>query len=169
MKESVLDVLMYLFEYCLDVDTDIDASRELLVCDLAEAGFHAEEISKAFDWLEGLAQEPADADGVDRPAGDPDAPASAGAGATRVFSEAEQQRMDVDCRGLLTSLEHAGVLEPGTRELVIDRVMALEADTIDLEQLRWVVLMVLFNRPGEHSGFSWMEDFVCDEVTARLH
>jgi len=31
---------------------------------------------------------------------------------------------------------------------VIDRLMALEGDEIDLEKLKWVVLMVLFSQPG---------------------
>ena len=67
------------------------------------------------------------------------------------------------------SLEHMGVLDAFTRELVIDRVMALELDEIDPEQLRWVVLMVLFNQPGRESMYSWMEDVVFEGTSAPLH
>jgi Smg protein len=60
-------------------------------------------------------------------------------------------------------------LDPTTRELVIDRVMALETDDIDLDQLKWVVLMVLFNQPGHEAAFAWMEDLVFNEVRGYLH
>jgi Smg protein len=40
--------------------------------------------------------------------------------------------------------------------------MALEDDDIDLDQLKWVVLMVLFNQPGHESAYAWMEDLVID-------
>ncbi|MGD9390183.1 MAG: DUF494 family protein, partial [Thioalkalispiraceae bacterium] len=66
-------------------------------------------------------------------------------------------------------LEQTGVLDHNTRELVIDRVMALEADEIDMEQLKWVVLMVLFNQPGREAAFAWMEDLVFEEATGILH
>ncbi|MEZ5671400.1 MAG: DUF494 family protein [Thiotrichaceae bacterium] len=61
-------------------------------------------------------------------------------------------------------LEQANILDPQTRELVIDRVMALDTEEFTLEQLKWVVLMVLFNQPGQESSLAWMEDLVYDEV-----
>ena len=61
-------------------------------------------------------------------------------------------------------LEQTGVLDHNTREMVIDRVMALESEEIDLEQLKWVVLMVLFNQPGREAAYAWMEDLVFDEM-----
>ena len=159
MKESVLDVLMYLFEHYFDPDSDVESDQESMQGDLMEAGFPEAEINKAFEWLESLTEE------HDVPV----ASGGRGSAATRVFSEEEARRLDVDCRGFLVFLQQAGVLDPLTRELVIDRVMALETDTIDLEQLKWVVLMVLFNQPGNESDFTWMEDVVFDGVSNRLH
>ena len=66
-------------------------------------------------------------------------------------------------------LEQVGVLDGLTREFVIDRVMALEAEDLDLEQLKWVILMVLFNQPGRESVYAWMEDFVFDRAAGQLH
>ncbi|HAO24765.1 MAG TPA: hypothetical protein DCQ49_06630, partial [Methylophaga sp.] len=62
----------------------------------------------------------------------------------RVFSESEIERLDIQCRGYLLFLEQVGVLDVETREVVIERVLALDSEEIDLEQLKWVVLMVLF-------------------------
>ena len=160
MKESVLDVLMYLFEHYVDDDTDLDTERDSLTSRLAHAGFPDAEISKAFTWLDGLT--------LDDVAESESAAPHAGA-STRVYSSDELLRLDVECRGFLLFLEQASVLDTMTRELVIDRVMALETDAIDLEQLKWVVLMVLFNQPGRESVSAWMEDLVFESAGERLH
>ena len=47
--------------------------------------------------------------------------------------------------------------------------MALEDEEIDLDQLKWVVLMVLFNQPGRESAYAWMEDLVIDHAGERLN
>ena len=47
--------------------------------------------------------------------------------------------------------------------------MALGDDEIDLDQLKWVVLMVLFNQPGRESAYAWMEDMVIDHAEGRLN
>ena len=63
MKESILDVLLYLFEHYFAEDAapplgDRDAlNNGALFNELTEAGFSAAEIHKAFDWLGVLAEE----------------------------------------------------------------------------------------------------------------
>jgi Smg protein len=66
-------------------------------------------------------------------------------------------------------LEQLGVLDQTSRELVIDRIMALDTDDIDLDTLKWVVLMVLFNQPGQEAAYAWMEGLVLDEMASVLH
>jgi len=62
-------------------------------------------------------------------------------------------------------LQSAGVLDPDTRELVIDRVMALESDDIDVDHVRWVVMMVLSSRPTDDERVAlWVEELVMDGV-----
>jgi Smg protein len=62
-----------------------------------------------------------------------------------------------------------GVLTPTSRELAIDRAMALESEDFDLDQLKWVVLMVLFNQPGQEAAYTWVEDLVFDDAVNSLH
>ncbi|MDH5591429.1 MAG: DUF494 domain-containing protein, partial [Gammaproteobacteria bacterium] len=69
----------------------------------------------------------------------------------------------------LLFLEQVGVLDADTREIVIERVMALDADEIDLEQMKWVVLMVLFYQPGHEIAYAWMEDLVFEDMEAVIH
>lgn len=157
MKETILDVLLYLFENYFYEDPDAVRDRESLQTGLLEAGFSPTEISKAFDWLDELGRER------------PDVAVAAAIGPVRVYAELEEIRLDQACRGFLLSLERNGVLDPTRRELVLDRVMALDCDEIDVDDLKWVVLMVLFNQPGQEAAFAWMESHMFDGEGEPLH
>jgi len=159
MKQTVLDVLIYLFEHYMEDDVEFSVDPETLRVELKEAGFEDAQVSKAFDWLEGLAAQRHDGDAAILP----------GSKAIRVFTAQEARKIDLESRGFLLFLEQVGVLEPHSRELVIDRLMALESEEIDLEQVKWVVLMVLFNQPGQEEAFTWMEDLVMEEFVGSLH
>lgn len=159
MKETVLDVLMYIFDNYIEDDLEIFPDQESLKSQLMDAGFRDQQIDKAFIWLEGLATYKERADSIylsEIPS-------------LRLFSDQELDRLDADCRGFLLYLEQAKVLNAHERELVIDRIMALESDDIDLQQLKWVVLMVLFNQPDKEAAITWMEDIVMDDINANLH
>ncbi|MEC7875728.1 MAG: DUF494 domain-containing protein [Pseudomonadota bacterium] len=158
MKESVLDVLIYLFDHYIEQEFEIIPNQRDLKSQLNQAGFADIQIDKAIDWLEGLAVKKDELDvGV------------VCSKSTRVFSGIENEKLDVECKGFLIFLEQSGVLDYEDRELVIDRVMALETEAIELQQLKWVVLMVLFNRPGKEAAFAWMEDIILDEVSTVVH
>jgi Smg protein len=159
MKQTVLDVLIYLFEHYMEDDVEFSVDPETLRVELKEAGFEDAQVSKAFDWLEGLAAQRDDGAARILPAGK----------AIRVFTAQEIRKIDLESRGFLVFLEQVGVLEAHSRELVIDRLMALESEEIDLEQVKWVVLMVLFNQPGQEEAFTWMEDLVMEEFVGSLH
>lgn len=157
MKESMFDVLMYLFEnYFYDDEPQPD--RDSLESELFHAGFTRNEIHKAFDWLEGLASSRQQAGG-----------AIGSSHALRVFTQEEAERLDTDCRGFLLYLEQIGILGPVSRELAIDRMMALEHDEVDIETLKWVILMVLLNQPGEEEALASMEDLMFDGSLQPLH
>ncbi|TCK16796.1 Smg protein [Thiogranum longum] len=153
MKENMFDVLMYLFEhYYMDEETDLSPDRESLHTELVEAGFPSMEINQAFEWLEGLAVQEHE---IQSPQTE---------NAIRLFSDRECERLDTESRGFLLFLEQMGILPPESRERVIDRAMALDTDDFDIGQLKWVILMVLFNQPGAEAAYAWMEDLVFDSV-----
>lgn len=56
-----------------------------------------------------------------------------------------------------------------TREIVIDRLMDLDATEIELDDLKWVVLMVLFNVPGSENACHQMEELLFDEPEGLIH
>ena len=151
MKENVLDVLMYLFENYFYDEPDEQPDREALEENLHEAGFSNGEIDKAFEWLDGLAQQRFQPD-FNMQTAEP----------IRVFIDSEINRLDTNCRDFLLYLSNIGILDPQRREQVLDRLMALESDEIVLEDVKWVVLMVLFNQPGQEASYAWMEDLMFD-------
>jgi Smg protein len=155
MKENVFDVLIYLFENYMDDDVELTPDPDMIRTELLEAGFPQTEINKAFDWLESLTEQNAI-----KPASSP---------AFRIFSSQEMAKLDTECRGLLLFLEQNGILTPASRELVIDRVMAFNEETISLENLKWVVLMVLFSQPNEEIAFARMENLVYESLPNYLH
>jgi len=157
MKQDVFDILLYLFENYMYDDGELEHDQESLREELQQAGFRNSEIRKAFDWLEGLATLPGKMLKENRTQ------------SIRIYSEKECERLDSECRGFILFLEQMGVLDHGTREVVIDRIMALDSDDVDLDQLKWVILMVLFNQPGYEAAVAWMEDLVLDEVPGLLH
>lgn len=162
MKESILDVLLYLFEHYFTEDADLVRDRDNLQSgplfeELGQAGFSPAEINKAFEWLDALA--------LQRPAATP----ARADGPVRVYAGPELDRLDTDCRGFLLFLEQRGILDAGQRELVLDRAMALDQDGIDLDDLKWVVLMVLFNQPGSEAAYAWMETQMFEEDPEPVH
>lgn len=159
MKQTVIDILIYLFENYIDDEIELDVDRDRLKSELHNAGFESGQVAKAFDWLQELAINRASADELP----------SAAQTSSRIYTTEEQRKLDVECRGFMYFLEQAGVLDPVSRELVIDRVLALEPDEIDIGQLKWIILMVLFNQPGQEQAFLWMEDLVMDDLYGNLH
>ena len=157
MKETVLDVLMYLFETFVDSDSEPEPDRNELRGELVRAGFGDREIDRALEWLDGLNA----GEGI---AGD--APQSA---AIRVYDRAEQERLDSAARGYLLYLEQIGILRAAQRELVIDRLLALDSDDIDVEQIKWVVMMVLFSQPGHEHAYTQMENLVFADARGSVH
>ena len=157
MKETILDVLLYLFEHYFYDDPDAVRDRDSLQNGLIQAGFSPAEINKAFDWLDELArQRPAS------PVARLDIP-------VRVYAEPELDRLDIECRGFLMFLEQTGVIDADQRELVLDRVMALDQDEVDVDDLKWVVLMVLFNQPGSEAAYAWMESQMFEDEPEPVH
>ena len=159
MKESVLDILIYLFENYFDAELELapEPDRDTLKEELERAGFSEREVGRALEWLEQLCADPERTGTI---------PTSR---SIRVFDAREQARLDSDCRGYILYLENIGIVNAAQRELVIDRLLALDARQIDIEQVKWVVLMVLFCQPGQENALLRMEDLVFDGRAEAVH
>jgi Smg protein len=128
------DVLAYVFENCQQTEVAHDSDR--VAKKLSAAGFEDSDISEALHWLAGVLT------GREACLANlPDAKRS-----FRAYAAREAAKLDAQCRGFLMTLEHSGILNPQTRELVIERSLAATGETLTLEQLKLIVLMVMWNQ-----------------------
>jgi Smg protein len=158
MNENVVDILIYLYENYMDGDQAPPSDQHELRNELIQAGFPTGEINKAFDWLDELANNEQHQHGE-----------SAQTHSLRIFTEEETARLDVNSRGLLLFLEQNDILRANARELVIERALALDTAIITEEELKWIILLVLMNQPGQEAAFARMEDMVYNDAPVFLH
>ena len=159
MTTSVLDILIYVFDRYMLEDTSEVPERDDLARDLELMGFGSASVERALDWLADLADVRLHSAEVARP----DSPS------LRLYSDGELTRLSTESRGFLMHLERHGILSPLQREVVLDRLLALDSEELDTEQIKWVVLMVLSSQPGQEQAFARMEDLVADVVGQVPH
>ena len=158
MKETILDVLMFMFQSYVEDNDEVELDKESLHKNLSEAGFADHNIEKAFEWLEGLP-------GVD----DSSLLNKPTKNSFRLYSDAEHRKIGEEGLSFLMFLERLGIFHGEIREHVIDRIMALDTQNVDLSQIRWVVLMILFNTPGNESSYTWLQNLNSDKALPYLH
>lgn len=155
-EESVLGVLMYLFHHRMERNHRVDLNDMTLVDELKSVGFHAHSIGRAFRWLHHLVEL---ADTL--PRAKPDS--------FRIFNEEETTLIDEDCRRFILSLEQQGILNSVTREIVIHQTMELIHEGVDLNLIKWVTLMVLFNIPHCEEALAHMEFIMLNNAFNTMH
>ena len=143
----MLDVLIYVFEKHIRSHDGVRLDRDFLMKDLTKAGFDGDQIADALDWLDEL-----NAAQLDTLPPQPHA--------FRAYQDIEIAKMGVDNIDILIRLERFGILSPLSRELVIDRLMALPGGALAAYQVKCVVLLVLFSDPEGAKALSAMEYFV---------
>ena len=159
VNENLIDVLIYIYENYMVSDDATPGDQILLEEELVKAGFEREEIKKAFDWLDELAWRQ----------GALTENAHNTTQSMRIYTDREQQRIDMEIQGMLIYLEQIGILDPVSRELVIERAMALETPELEAEDVKWIVLLVLLNQPGQESAFALMEELIYNGDPGQLH
>lgn len=130
----MFDILFYVFENCQQAELSQDANG--VAKKLSAAGFDDTDISEALHWLEGMVNV------THRVL----APLPTANPALRAYAAKELAKLDAACRGFLLYLEQAQVLSAQAREIVLERALAAAGGPLSLEQLKLIVLMVLWNQ-----------------------
>ncbi|MEO8857996.1 MAG: DUF494 domain-containing protein [Burkholderiaceae bacterium] len=166
----MFEVLVFVYENYWRGDACPQADH--LQRKLNAVGFEAQEIQDALAWLQGLrlatgsiqlAQGSSDNAATTAQQGVTLAPSSA---AMRIYSSAEQGRLGSECLGFICFLETSGVLPAHMREIVVDRAMASCVDTLCLEDLKIIVLMVYWSFGEEPDAL--VLDELCDDASDRV-
>ncbi len=153
MKTEVFDILMYLFETYLDDDQSEIPSADNIRNELSRIGFHDSNVDKAFKWLDDLStlkEYDFTIEQIDN-------------NSFRTFSAIESSTFDQQAQAVLIELVNLNILSPTQREIIIDKALALDIAPINQEQMKWVVLMVLFNMPDSAGSFTWIQDLLYQE------
>lgn len=154
MKETVLDILIHLFEsFMTDTEITFNPEDASITTYLNDAGFNSKNILHAMEWLIVL-QDKMFVFSSDL------------ANSTiRFYSPDELKRLSATTRYTLHSLERDQIITPAIREIIIDRLMALELDEINTEHLKWVMLFVFSFQKHSPLQVRYLEDVILLEHT----
>jgi Smg protein len=155
MNDNVFDILIYLFEH-LDPDVVQMGPTQELHKELEHAGFAEGGIHRALTWLEGLSEATSQTQPQRAPS-------------IHLYSAQELARLSTEVRGYLLHLEQIGILTPLQRELVLDRLCALGVDDVAIDEVQWIVLIVLSSQPTEEEALARMEELMFEDVNELRH
>lgn len=157
----MFEVIIYLFESYIQFDQSIEIDAQEITDELLEEGFQKSEITRAIAWLDNLARlhqkNPVTKTQF------------AKITSHRIYSAIEQSRLSTECQGYIFYLEQADILNTHTREIVIDCAMSLDITTLPLDDLKWLILMVLFNDPHSEDAFLQLETMLLDFEDGLIH
>lgn len=158
MNENIIDVLVYLFENYLSEQTNLKEqyTKNNIYSGLEQAGFEKPTIDHAIDWLLSINDKQHQV-------------INQSADAIRYYSPFEVELLDQDGIDFICYLESTGILSPTTRELLLNGLLNLNADNIDVDDLQWLALIILFSQPDEEQAFASMESLMFDPPVDHEH
>lgn len=169
----MFEVLVYVYENYWRGDAC--PAPEQLGRKLSAQGFDDDEIREALHWLDGLSlatqgvhlERNADGSAATvAPRAAAHAAIAQASSSMRIYSTAEQEHMGADCLGFISFLEASGVMPAAMREIVVERAMATSGDTLGLDELKIIVLMVHWSTGVEPDAL--VLDELCDDTDGRI-
>ena len=137
IKEDFLDILLYLFEYYSE-DPVRESDTSFVIRDhLIDAGFQDAAIDHAMDWVE-IFKNPKEDIMLHIPS----------SSSVRILSDDEKNLLDVECQNYISRLEKFGLLTPEKRELLIDKLTSIGFEPMDLEVVKALSILMLFQEPS---------------------
>lgn len=135
---NLLEVLEYIFKYSSQTGNDLSTSKDAMLTKLEEYGYSKEMLEKAFSWLSDLVKQQLC---FEKPTETSDA--------FRIFTQREIAKLSLNCRNTLLTLGRLGILDIKAKEIVIHQLMQINKTNIDVEELTWVVALVLLSTPNQ--------------------
>ena len=152
----MFEVLVYMFENY--VEANVQPDHNTLAQELFEAGFDSTDINGAFDWFSSL-EAMADAAG-NAPSGITQS--------TRIYSDIETNKIDVEGLSFLMFLMQSNVINHALHEVIMDRAMALSQEHVGVDEIRWTALMAL-RKQGRTDDFLFVEDAMFGDDSPTFH
>ena len=149
----MFNILMGVIEG-LQKGSDLAQLCDEIVDQLLEAKVSDEEIAKFLDSMQRISELQAMVQRLIPAGGFP----------IRIYSPNEMDKLDTACRSYLLQLEQDSVLPPPLREVVIEQALSMEEVDMDIDRLRLLVTLVLFNQTGVETVLDYYIERLTDTV-----
>ncbi|MDC6477484.1 DUF494 domain-containing protein [Methylophilaceae bacterium] len=149
----MLDLLIYLFENYISTKPKLNMND--ITVELEEAGFNDKDISSAFDWFNHLEKI---SNGFELTNKD----------SLRVLSKKEYEKISSEAFTFLTFLLNAKILNSTEFEVILDQIMILNQKFINIDEMRWIVMMTLW-KSGKENSYLFVEDSLFQNKRTELH
>ena len=158
MKEAFLDVLLYLFEYYSE-ESDVSKSNETQIRnELVLAGFKQDAIEHAMDWVS-VFKKPPNKVNIETPKKH----------SVRILNGSEKTLVNEECQNYITRLERFGLLSPLKRELLIDKLTSIGFEPLDIEVVKALSILMLFQEPNIDVKLNTIEGDAFWESPSKLN
>lgn len=155
-REQLMIVLMYVFQHyasCVNTQSHLKNRIPSIVKDMEQLGFPGYAIESGVKWFSELEQLHKTQPMFMSPSQD----------SVRVLSSDEVRVIEPEVMAYLAHVEKLGILDVASREMVLNRLMALRLETIHLPEAKWVVLMVLFHQPEKYQQLRLLEEMSAND------
>lgn len=89
--------------------------------------------------------------------------------AIRIYTQAELERIAPDSLDFIALLQTQKAITSDEREVIIDRALALTQNSITIEEIRWVTMMVLNNDQSRKEQYLFIEDALFNLNNSTVH
>ncbi len=152
----MFEVLVFMFENYFANHAQPDS--EVLTIELSAAGFAQSDIYGAVNWF----------DEMKTMLHQPTAIYAHQDTATRMFADIELKKINTESISFILFLQQAKVINDVERDLIIDRAMALKQEHIQIEEMRWITMIALWNA-GREKDYLFVEDAIFNPRGLTIH
>ncbi len=158
MKQHMMDVLVYVFENYMTEHYNLKESghRQVIINGLQKIGFSPGLIEEALAWLHQVSESP----------GTVLEPTTT---SSRHFSQTERRMVGDEGIDFIEYLIAQGILNHRSVELLIDGLLYLKADNIEVDDLQWLALIILYSQPDQEQAFVDLERMLFETAETREH
>ncbi len=152
----MFEVLVFIFENYVAQHALPD--NEIMTQELAAAGFEETAIVGAVDWFHETKTMFTETPAV----------YSHKQTGMRVLTDAELKKISTESLSFILFLQQANVINDVVRDFMIDRAMALKQEQINIEEMRWITMITLWNK-GRQKDYLFVEDALFNPRGLTLH
>lgn len=160
MNDSLFGLLLYVFENYPQLDHTNDSKREAITEEMINYGFNKKDVDQIMEWFKTLNQQRQLLTNSNL---------KHDTSSHRVFSPRECDCMTPEARSRLLQLQQQGYIDTVTRELVLDRMIALDEPSLDAPEIDWLVLVVMYQDSDQPHQRRLIEDMVMLEESSICH